>query len=98
MASFPCGCNTVLTNSIRVTIGGEVAPMAYAGIVGVGLDLLNVTVPNVPARDAVVSAQVGAKGTQKLSAQSPTLQRWAVALVGFHEFVAQRPRAGKHAP
>jgi uncharacterized protein (TIGR03437 family) len=53
-----------LANSVQVTIGGVVAPVAYAGLVEAGLYQLNVTVPNVPSGDAAVVAQIGGVQTQ----------------------------------
>jgi uncharacterized protein (TIGR03437 family) len=49
----------MLANSAQVTIGGQVAPIAWAGLVEAGLYQLNVTVPNLPNGDAVVLATIG---------------------------------------
>jgi uncharacterized protein (TIGR03437 family) len=61
-----------LANSVQVTIGGVVAPVAYAGLVRAGLYQFNVTVPNVPGGDAAVVAQIG--GIQTQTGVSITIQ------------------------
>ena len=48
-----------LANTAQVTIGGQVAHVAWAGLVEAGLYQLNVTVPNLPNGDAPVVATVG---------------------------------------
>jgi uncharacterized protein (TIGR03437 family) len=54
----------MLASSVQVTIAGEAASVAYAGLVEAGLYQLNVTVPNVPDGDAVVLAKIGNVQTQ----------------------------------
>ena len=56
--SFP------LAATVMVTIGGAVANVAYAGMVGAGLCQINVTVPVLPDGDHAVLAQVSAVNTQ----------------------------------
>jgi uncharacterized protein (TIGR03437 family) len=56
---------TPLANDVQVTIGGQVAFVAYTGLVGSGLYQFNVTVPNnLPNGDAAVVATVGGVSTQ----------------------------------
>jgi uncharacterized protein (TIGR03437 family) len=62
-----------LANSVQVTIGGVVAPVAYAGLVEAGLYQFNVTVPNVSNGDAAVVAQIG--GVQTPTGVSITIQQ-----------------------
>jgi uncharacterized protein (TIGR03437 family) len=53
-----------LANSVQVTIGGQVANVAFAGLVGSGLYQFNVTVPTLPNADATVVAAIGGVSTQ----------------------------------
>jgi uncharacterized protein (TIGR03437 family) len=54
------------TNTVQVTIGGQTASVAFAGLAqGAGLYQLNVTVPNdLPNGDAAVVASIGGVSTQ----------------------------------
>ena len=53
------------TNAVTVTIGGEAAPVSFAGLVGAGLYQINVTVPGgLAAGDNVVAATVAGVTTQ----------------------------------
>ncbi len=54
----------VLANSVQITIGGQAASVAYAGLVDAGLYQFNVVVPNIPNGDATVQAQIGGLQTQ----------------------------------
>ena len=56
--SFP------LAATVMVTIGGAVANVAYAGLVGAGLCQINVTVPVLADGDHAVLAQVAGVSTQ----------------------------------
>jgi uncharacterized protein (TIGR03437 family) len=51
-------------NAVQVTIGGQAANVAYAGLTGSGLYQFNVTVPNLPNGDAAVVATIGGVPTQ----------------------------------
>jgi uncharacterized protein (TIGR03437 family) len=55
-----------LAKSVQITIGGETAAVAFAGLAqGAGLYQLNVTVPNdLPNGDAAVAATIGGVSTQ----------------------------------
>jgi uncharacterized protein (TIGR03437 family) len=53
-----------LANAVQVTIGGQVANVAFAGLVGSGLYQFNVTVPTLPNADAAVVAAIGGVPTQ----------------------------------
>jgi uncharacterized protein (TIGR03437 family) len=54
-----------LSNTVTVTIGGQPAVVAYAGVVSSGLDQLNVTVPpGLPNGDAPIVATVNGVSTQ----------------------------------
>ena len=53
-----------LANAVKVTIGGMPANVSFAGLVSPGLYQLDVTIPNLPAGDATVTAQVGGVQTQ----------------------------------
>jgi uncharacterized protein (TIGR03437 family) len=55
---------TPLANAVQVTIGGQPASVAYAGLTGSGLNQFNVTVPNLPNGDAAVVATIGGVSTQ----------------------------------
>jgi uncharacterized protein (TIGR03437 family) len=55
---------TPLANAVQVTIGGQTASVAYAGLVESGLYQFNVTVPNLPNGDAAVVATIGGVSTQ----------------------------------
>jgi uncharacterized protein (TIGR03437 family) len=55
---------TPLANGVQVTIGGQTASVAYAGLTGSGLYQFNVTVPNLPNGDAAVVASIGGVATQ----------------------------------
>jgi uncharacterized protein (TIGR03437 family) len=60
----PVATPAVLANSVQVAIGGQVASVTYAGLVGAGLYQINVTVPNVPDGDSAVLAKIGGAQTQ----------------------------------
>jgi len=61
----PVTTPALLANAVQVTIGGVVAPVAWAGLAdGAGLYQFDVTVPNVPNGDAAVLAQIGGVQTQ----------------------------------
>jgi uncharacterized protein (TIGR03437 family) len=63
-----------LVNTVTVTIGGQPAGLAFAGIVGAGLVQLNVTVPSsINNGDAAVVVSVGGVTTQ-LSANMVPIQ------------------------
>ena len=62
-----------LANTVQVTIGGQVAAVGSAGLVGAGLYQFNVTVPYVPNGDAPVLAQIG--GAQTQTGVSITIQQ-----------------------
>jgi uncharacterized protein (TIGR03437 family) len=52
-------------DNVTVTIGGQPAVVTYAGVVGSGLDQLNVTVPaGLPNGDAQIVATVNGLSTQ----------------------------------
>ncbi len=53
-----------LANGVQVTIGGQTASVAYAGLTGSGLYQFNVTVPNLANGDAAVVAIIGGVATQ----------------------------------
>ena len=53
-----------LANTVQVTIGGQTALVAFAGLTGSGLYQFNVTVPNLPNGDAAVVATIGGIATQ----------------------------------
>jgi uncharacterized protein (TIGR03437 family) len=53
-----------LANPVQVTIGGQPAFVAYAGLTGSGLYQFNVTVPNLSNGDAAVVATIGGASTQ----------------------------------
>jgi uncharacterized protein (TIGR03437 family) len=53
-----------LANSVQVTIGGTVAAVSFAGLVGSGTYQFNVTVPSLPNGDALVVATIGGVSTQ----------------------------------
>jgi len=56
---------TPLANDVQIAIGGQTAPVAYAGLVESGLYQFNVTVPNsLPSGDAAVVATIGGVSTQ----------------------------------
>ena len=55
---------TPLANGVQVTIGGQTASVAYAGLTGSGLYQFNVTVPNLANGDAAVVASIGGVATQ----------------------------------
>jgi uncharacterized protein (TIGR03437 family) len=55
---------TPLANAVQVTIGGQVANVAFSGLTGSGLYQFNVTVPNLPNGDAAVAATIGGVSTQ----------------------------------
>jgi uncharacterized protein (TIGR03437 family) len=54
----------VLANTVKVTIGGVDAPVAFAGLVESGTYQINVTVPSLPNGDAPVLASIGGVSTQ----------------------------------
>jgi len=53
-----------LANGVQVTIGGQTALVAFAGLTGSGLYQFNATVPNLPNGDAAVVASIGGLVTQ----------------------------------
>jgi len=53
-----------LVNDLKVYIDTLSAPVAYAGLTGVGLYQINITVPNLPDGDHRWTAQVGGVWTQ----------------------------------
>jgi uncharacterized protein (TIGR03437 family) len=53
-----------LANGVQVTIGGQTASVAFAGLTGSGLYQFNVTVPNLANGDAAVVASIGGVATQ----------------------------------
>jgi uncharacterized protein (TIGR03437 family) len=54
-----------LVNTVQVTIGGQSAHVAFAGVSGSGLDQLNVTIPpGLPDGDAAVLATIAGSTTQ----------------------------------
>lgn len=53
-----------LLNQVTVVAGGQDAHMQYAGLVSVGLDQLNLTVPDLPDGDYLITARVGDLSTQ----------------------------------
>ena len=53
-----------LANGVQVTIGGQTASVAFAGLTGSGLYQFNATVPNLPNGDAAVVASIGGLATQ----------------------------------
>jgi uncharacterized protein (TIGR03437 family) len=55
---------TPLANDVQVTIGGQTASVAFAGLTGSGLYQFNVTVPNLADGDAAVVASIGGVVTQ----------------------------------
>ena len=55
---------TPLANTVQVTIGGQTASVAFAGLTGSGLYQFNVTVPNLANGDAAVVASIGGVATQ----------------------------------
>lgn len=58
------GAPAPLANSVRITIGGVVASVGFAGLVGPGTYQFNVTVPDLPNGDAPVVASIGENTTQ----------------------------------
>jgi uncharacterized protein (TIGR03437 family) len=52
------------TNAVQVTIGGQVATVAFSALTGSGLYQFNVTVPALPNGDAAVVATIGGVPTQ----------------------------------
>jgi uncharacterized protein (TIGR03437 family) len=53
-----------LANPVPVTIGGQVANVAFSGLVESGLYQFNVTVPTLPNGDAAVVATIGGVSTE----------------------------------
>jgi uncharacterized protein (TIGR03437 family) len=53
-----------LANTVQITIGGQSASVAYAGLTGSGLYQFNVTVPSLADGDAAVVATIGGVATQ----------------------------------
>jgi uncharacterized protein (TIGR03437 family) len=53
-----------LANPVQISIGGQTASVAFAGLVEAGLYQLNVTVPDLPNGDAAVVATIGGVTTQ----------------------------------
>jgi uncharacterized protein (TIGR03437 family) len=62
----------ILANTVQITIGGTVANVSYAGLVGPGLYQFNVVVPNLPSGDAPVLATIS--GATSQTAVSVTIQ------------------------
>jgi len=54
------------SNSVRVLIHNQLAPVAFAGLVSPGLYQLNVTVPDLPDGDYPVTAEVAGVRTAKM--------------------------------
>jgi uncharacterized protein (TIGR03437 family) len=52
-----------LVNAVTITIGGLMAPVSFAGLVGAGLYQFNVTVPSLSDGDQVVVAQIAGVST-----------------------------------
>jgi uncharacterized protein (TIGR03437 family) len=48
---------------VQITIGGQSASVAYAGLTGSGLYQFNVTVPSLADGDAAVVATIGGVAT-----------------------------------
>jgi uncharacterized protein (TIGR03437 family) len=48
-----------------VTIGGAEAQVQFAGLVGAGLDQVNIVVPTLPPGDQALVATVGGVSSQK---------------------------------
>jgi uncharacterized protein (TIGR03437 family) len=53
-----------LANPVTVSIGGQLAAVDFAGVVGAGLVQINVHVPRLPDGDAAVVATIGGIATQ----------------------------------
>jgi uncharacterized protein (TIGR03437 family) len=60
-----------LANTATATIGGQSAPIDFAGVVGAGLVQINVHVPNISNGDAPVVVTVGGASTQSTSNMIP---------------------------
>jgi uncharacterized protein (TIGR03437 family) len=55
----------LLASPVKVTIAGQSAAVAYAGMTGLGLIQLNVTIPvDLPSGDATIRASIGDVSTQ----------------------------------
>lgn len=60
-------------NDLRITIGGQAAPVEYAGLTGNGLYQFNIVVPNVADGDQTLVARIGGQSSQstlRLTVQS----------------------------
>ena len=53
-----------LANPVSVQIGGVDAPCAYAGLVGPGLNQVNIAIPQLPAGEYPIVASVSGVQTQ----------------------------------
>lgn len=53
-----------LANPVSATICGQAATVSYGGLIGAGLDQLNVTIPSVPAGNCAVVFSVAGLSTQ----------------------------------
>jgi uncharacterized protein (TIGR03437 family) len=83
-------------NGLSVLVGGQLATVEFAGLVGNGLYQINIVVPNVPDGDQTLLAQIGGQRSQstlRLTVQSrpkpqityPGLTQQAVAVCpGFN--------------
>jgi uncharacterized protein (TIGR03437 family) len=60
-----------LANTATATIGGQSAPVDFAGVVGAGLVQINVHVPNIGNGDAAVVLTVGGVSTQTTANMIP---------------------------
>jgi uncharacterized protein (TIGR03437 family) len=54
----------LLSNTVTVKIGGVAAEVSYAGLVGAGLNQINVTVPALPSGEYPVVAEINGVTTQ----------------------------------
>jgi uncharacterized protein (TIGR03437 family) len=48
-----------LTVPVTIRVGGQTVPLDYAGLVGPGLFQFNIVVPDLPAGDHLVTAEIG---------------------------------------
>src|SRR5689334_19153804 len=60
-----------LANPVTASIGGQPAPVAFAGIVGAGLVQINVIIPALNNGDASVVLSVGGVSTQIIGNMIP---------------------------
>jgi uncharacterized protein (TIGR03437 family) len=56
--------SVLLSNTVTVKIGGMVADVSYVGLVGAGLNQINVTVPVLPSGEYPVVAEISGVSTQ----------------------------------